>query len=83
MQKLDLTITYLDGTSAVISTASSDLIKWETYFDLSIDKIGKLTHLLFLGWTASKRTGATTDEFEVWADKIESVEVSDPKALKP
>jgi hypothetical protein len=83
MQKLDLTITYLDGTSKVISTASSDLIKWETFFDLSIDKIGKLTHLLYLGYVAAKRLALTTDEFEVWADTIEGVEVSDPKALKP
>jgi len=82
MQKLDLTITYPDGSSKVIPTASSDLIKWESHFDLSIDKIGKLTHLYFLGWVAAKRTGLTTDEFETWADTIDTVEISDPKALK-
>jgi hypothetical protein len=83
MQKLDLTITYLDGSQKVMQTASSDLIKWESHFDLSIDKIGKLTHLFFLGYVAAKRTGLTTDDFEVWADTIESVDVADPKALKP
>jgi len=83
MQKLDLTIVYLDGSKKVIQSASSDLIKWESHFDLSIDKIGKMTHLFFLGYVAAKRTGLTSDDFEVWADTIESVEVADPKALKP
>ena len=83
MQKLDLTINYIDGTKKVIQSASSDLIKWESHFDLSIDKIGKLTHLFYLGYVAAKRLGLTTDEFETWADTIESVDIADPKALKP
>ena len=80
MQKLDLTITYLDGSQKVMQTASSDLIKWESHFDLSIDKLQKLTHLYFLAWTAATRLNKTSLEFEAWCDSIENVVVADPKA---
>ena len=80
MQKIDITVTPSTGETYTIQSAASDLIKWETYFDLSIDKLQKLTHLYYLAWLASKRCGKTVLEFEPWTDFIDSVVVADPKA---
>lgn len=68
-----------EGEAYKIQTAATDLIKWESYFDLSIDKLEKLTHLYYLSWLASKRMNKTSLEFEVWADQVEDVAVEDPK----
>jgi len=80
MQKLDITIQVSDTESYTINTVASDLLKWESHFDLSIDKLQKLTHLYFLAWTAATRLAKTTLGFEAWCDSIESVKVTDPKA---
>lgn len=79
MQKLEIKIKMYEGEAYKIQTAASDLIKWEAYFDLSIDKLEKLTHLYYLSWLASKRLSKTSLEFEVWADQVEDVAVEDPK----
>jgi hypothetical protein len=79
MQKLDVSIKLYEGELFVIQTAASDLIKWESYFDLSIDKLEKLTHLYYLAWLACKRLAKTSLEFDVWADQVETIEVGDPK----
>jgi len=82
MQKIDITLTTATGEVYALQTSASDLIKWESYFDLSIDKLQKLTHLYYLAWLASKRLDKTSAEFEAWCETIESVEVADPKASK-
>ena len=79
MQKLEIKIKMYEAEAYKIQTAASDLIKWESYFDLSIDKLEKLTHLYYLSWLASKRLAKTSLEFEVWADQVEDVAVEDPK----
>ena len=82
MQKLELTIKLHEGEPSVITTSASDVIKWESYFDLSIDKLSKLTHLYYLAWVASTRTEKTSADFESWADLVEDVAVADPKVSK-
>lgn len=82
MQKIEITIKPIEGETFVLLTSASDLIKWESYFDISVDKLQKLTHLYYLAWLASKRCNKTSLEFELWADSIEAVEVADPKASK-
>lgn len=79
MQKLEIKITVNEGESFTVQTSASDLIKWENYFDLSIDKLEKLTHLYYLSWLASFRLGKTNLEFEVWVDQVQDVVVEDPK----
>ena len=79
MQKIEIKIKMYEGEAYKIQTAATDLIKWEAYFDLSIDKLEKLTHLYYLSWLASKRMNKTSLEFEVWADQVEDVAVEDPK----
>jgi hypothetical protein len=80
MNEITLTITFVDGTSLEVNTSAGDVVKWETYFDLGIDKLEKATHLLYLAWLAIKRLKKTGEEFDSWVDLVSTVGVSDPKA---
>jgi len=79
MNQLNLRIELTDGTVIEVLSAASDLVKWESYFNIGIDKLEKVTHLLYLSWLAVSRLKKTTQEFEVWIDSVAKVEVADPK----
>ncbi len=79
MNQLNLRIELSDGTVLDVLSSASDLVKWEAHFNLGIDKLEKVTHLLYLAWLAVLRLKKTTDEFEVWIDQVAKVEVADPK----
>jgi hypothetical protein len=79
MNQLSLRIELTDGTVIEVSSAASDLVKWEAYFNIGIDKLEKVTHLLYLAWLAVLRLKKTTQEFDVWIDSVAKVEVADPK----
>jgi len=79
MNQLNLRIELTDGTVIEVLSAASDLVKWEAYFNIGIDKLEKVTHLLYLAWLAVLRLKKTTAEFEVWIDQVAKVEVADPK----
>ena len=79
MNQITLRINLSDGTVIEVDTKASDIINWEKYFDLGIDKLEKFTHLLYLAWLAVNRLGKTSSEFEVWADLVKNFEVDDPK----
>lgn len=71
-----LNVKYLDGDPKEVTCVASDMVAFESYFNLSIarlDKEVRLSHLFYLAWHAEKRTGATTDEFEKWLDTVEIV----------
>jgi hypothetical protein len=80
MNQITLTITFVDGTTLEVNTSAGDVVKWESYFDLGIDKLEKITHLLYLAWLAVTRLKKTGEEFEGWIDLVSKVEVADPKA---
>lgn len=80
MNQILISITLLDGTQLELKSTAGDIIKWETHFDLSVTDLDRTTHLLYLAWLAVKREGKTSAEFEVWADTVKEISVSDPKA---
>jgi hypothetical protein len=80
MNQLTLRIELTDGTVIEVLSSASDLVKWEAYFNIGIDKLEKVTHLLYLAWLSVLRLKKTTAEFEVWIDGVAKVEVADPKA---
>jgi hypothetical protein len=80
MNQITLTITFVDGTILEVNTSAGDVVKWESFFDLGIDKLEKVTHLLYLAWLAIKRLKKTGEEFDNWVDLVSTVEVADPKA---
>ena len=80
MNQLSLRIELTDGTVIEVLSSASDLVKWEAYFNIGIDKLEKVTHLLYLAWLAVLRLKKTTQEFDIWIDSVAKVEVADPKA---
>jgi hypothetical protein len=79
MNQLTLRIELTDGTVIEVLSSASDLVKWEAHFNIGIDKLEKVTHLLYLAWLAVLRLKKTTQEFDVWIDSVAKVEVADPK----
>jgi hypothetical protein len=84
--KINLQVEYSDkpGETKDVICLASDMVKFESHFNISIanlEKDIKITHLLFLAWASESRTKATTEPFEVWVDGVESVSAADdPKA---
>jgi hypothetical protein len=79
MNQLNLRIELTDGTVIEVLSSASDLVKWEAYFNIGIDKLEKVTHLLYLAWLAVVRLKKTAQEFDSWIDLVAKVEVADPK----
>jgi hypothetical protein len=80
--KINLQVEYSDkpGEPKEVTCLASDMVKFETHFDISIanlDKNLKITHLLFLAWASEARTKATAKTFEEWVDLVLSVEAAD------
>ena len=80
MNQINLRIVLSDGTVLEVTTSAGDIVKWEEHFDLGVDKLEKVTHLLYLAWLAVKRIHKIGDSFESWIELVGNVEVSDPKA---
>ena len=80
--KINLQVEYSDkpGEPKEITCLASDMVKFESNFNISIanlEKDLKITHLLFLAWASETRTKATAEPFEKWVDGIESVSAAD------
>lgn len=82
--KINLRIEFVSGEEKEVSCSAADIVRFETKFDLSVAVLEanvKLTHLLFLAWSAEVRSKSTTKEFDVWIDDVASIKASetDPK----
>lgn len=78
--KLNLQLTYQDGTTKDVTTTTADMVAFEDKFNVSIAKLGaetRISWLLFLAWHAEKRTGATKDGYEKWLESVENIGGSD------
>jgi hypothetical protein len=81
MNQLNLRIVLSDGSTLDVTTSAGDIVKWESYFDLGIDKLEKLTHLLYLAWLAVTRLKKTADDFDAWIETVSNVQVDDQKKV--
>lgn len=82
MNPIDLQIQFVDESEESVRAIAADLIAFEMKFDMSVARLEKdvrLTHLFFLAWHASKRTGKTKLEFEKWSESVSIVMSADPK----
>jgi hypothetical protein len=80
MNQITLRIALSDGTFLDVTTSAGDIVKWEEHFDLGVDKLEKVTHLLYLAWLAVTRLKKTAETFDAWIELVANVEVADPKA---
>lgn len=74
--KLNLQITFSDGTDKTVSTNTADLVAFEDKFNVSVAQLGRDTRiswLLYLAWHSEKRTGATKDTYEKWCETVDSI----------
>lgn len=78
--KLNLQISYVGGADKEVIAGPADMVAFEEKYDKSIAVLTenpKMSHLLFLAYSAEKRTGATKDSWEKWLETIESVGAKD------
>jgi hypothetical protein len=78
--KINLRIEYVTTGAKEVTCTASDLVAFESKFNLSVTRLGedtKLTHLMFLAWNSEKRTKATTLDFEPWIETVVTVGASD------
>jgi hypothetical protein len=86
--KIILQIEFSDkpGEPKEVTCLASDMVKFESKFDLSVANLGsdlKITHLLFLAWASETRTKSTAKPFDEWVDEVISISAADdPKASK-
>lgn len=80
MNQIILRIALSDGTFLDVTTSAGDIVKWEEHFDIGVDKLEKVTHLLYLAWLAVSRLKKTAESFDTWIELVSNVEVTDPKA---
>jgi hypothetical protein len=79
MNQLNLRIELSDGTVIEVLSSAGDIVKWESHFDLGVDKLEKVTHLLYLAWLGVTRVKKTAEDFDSWIELVAKVEVTDPK----
>jgi hypothetical protein len=74
------------GEPKEVTCLASDMVKFESNFNISIanlEKDLKITHLLYLAWASEVRTKSTDKSFDEWVDEVEGISASDdPKASK-
>lgn len=74
--RLNLRVTYLDGSAVDVTASAADLVAFEQEWDKSVVKFGeeiRMTDLCWLSWHSLKRRKETDLEFEAWLDTIDSV----------
>lgn len=80
--QINLQITHEDKTEKTVTANASDLVGFETKFDLSVAKLEKevkLTHLLYIAWHSENRTKATALDFEAWTATVAKIEATEAK----
>ena len=83
--RMQLDVEFIDGSKKEVRVIMADMVKFESQYDVSIAKLGqemKVTHLLWLAWSALKREKQVTTEFDAWVDTVASIGAVDPKASK-
>jgi hypothetical protein len=83
--KLNLQVTYENGTTKDVTCNAADFVAFEDKYNVSIGVLGsetKLSYLLFLTYNSELRTKATTESFDKWLESVVSVGDSgdDPKS---
>lgn len=78
--KINLRIEFVSGEEKEITCSASDMVKFESKFDLSVavlEENVKLTHLLYIAYLSEFRTKSTVKEFDEWVDDVASIKASE------
>ena len=80
---MQLEVEFNDGSKTPVRVIMSDMVKFESEYNISIAKLGqemKVTHLLWLAWTSLTRQKQTSAQFDAWVETVASIGAQDPKA---
>jgi len=81
--KINLRVTYEDGSAFDTAASTADLVAFEEAFDRSVAKLEielRLTDICWLAWKSLTRQGKTAAEFTAWLESIDGVELRDGEA---
>ena len=81
--RLDLRITYADGSAVETPATTADLVAFEETFNRSVARLEaelRLTDVCWLAWRSVSRQGKTSADFHAWLESIEGVELTDGEA---
>lgn len=68
----DFVILTDDGGRVEVRNKIADVIRWEKNNKRSfVDTRPGISDLMWLAWAAGKRAGLVTDDFDLWASRIE------------
>lgn len=84
--RLDLRITYNDGSAVVTPATTADLVAFEDAFDRSVARLEtelRLKDVCWLAWKSLTRQDKTSAEFGAWLETIDGVEIVDGEASPP
>ncbi len=78
--KINLRVTYEDGSAVDTAATTADLVAFEDAFSRSVARLEvelRLTDICWLAWKSLSRQGKTTAEFTPWLESIDGVELTD------
>ena len=81
--RLDLRITYADGSAVDTAATTADLVAFEEHFNRSVARLEselRLTDVCWLAWRSVTRQGKTAADFSAWLESIDGVELTDGEA---
>lgn len=81
--RLDLRITYADGSAVDTAATTADLVAFEEDQNRSVARLEaelRLRDICWLAWHSVTRQGKTTADFHSWLESIEGVELTDGEA---
>jgi hypothetical protein len=82
---MQLEVEFIDESKKEVKVIMSDMVKFESEYNLSIAKLGqemKVTHLLWLAWSALTREKQIAADFDTWVETVATIGAVDPKASK-
>jgi chromosome condensin MukBEF MukE localization factor len=77
--RMNLNVTYNDGTGADVIVSAPDLVAFEREFDRSVARFAaeiRFTDICWLAWHKLNRDGSA-GEFDKWLENLDGVEVKD------
>lgn len=78
--RMNLNVTYNDGTGADVIVSAPDLVAFERNFNVSMAVFAsdsRIEHILWIAWHTLKRHGKTTQEFDPWMETVDQVSFGD------
>lgn len=77
--KMQLVVTYNDGSGADVEASAPDLVAFEREFNRSVARFGeeiRFTDICWLAWHNQNRLGKAGD-FDTWLNTVDQIDVQD------